>query len=94
MLELREVQRALDHAALQLAARQGCVAVAADVAQCIKVALDIGEHDPLALDRGEFHLARREVAHPRDGDEAFRHAINVLVSLGSEIASSLRGSSQ
>ena len=72
-IELGEMQRAFDDAAVEPAARQRRVAMAADVAQRVEAALDIGEHDALALDRDEFHLAGREVTHLGDGDKTFFH---------------------
>ena len=70
-VELRKMQRALDQAADQLAARQRRVSMSADIAQRIKGAVDIGEHDTLAIDRDKFHFARRQITGPADGDKAF-----------------------
>src|SRR5262244_2480286 len=61
-VELGEMQRALDQAPDQLAARQRRVSVSADIAQRIKGAVDIREYDTLAIHRDKFHLARRQVA--------------------------------
>src|SRR5262245_31116048 len=70
-VELRKMQRALDQAPDQLAARQRCISVSADIAQRIKGAVDIREYDTLAIHRDKFHLARRQVAGLADGDKAF-----------------------
>src|SRR6202041_730248 len=72
-VELREMQRALDDAALQPAARQRRVAVTADVAERVKGAIDMRQHNALTLDRDKRHRSGRHVRRFGDGDKAFFH---------------------
>src|ERR1700756_4475523 len=62
-VELCEMQRTLDHVSQELAPRQRCILMAADIAKGVKGARDVCQYDALAIDRHPLHLAPQQFFH-------------------------------